>query len=107
MDPVSLVARPVPRDASDTDRRPLAGTARPRRPAGTLALPDAIVLPAGTRRGALRPDSAGDAGPRRLGRAALAGRALPRQAAAVVLAGDARLPRLRRVRGAGPVDPGP
>ena len=57
-----------------------------------LLYPTPVVPPAGAGRGPLRPDPARDARPRRLGRPAPPGPAVPRQAAAAVLAGHAQLP---------------
>src|SRR5439155_21635653 len=70
--------------------------------AGRDPLPEPRVPPARTGRGPIRPDPARDARPRRVGRADAPGRAVPRQAAADVLARRAELPHLRRLAGVGP-----
>src|SRR5688572_33067639 len=65
-----------------------------------------VVLPVRAGRGPICADSARDAGPRRLDRAGAAGRTVPRQAAAFLLAGDAELLDLWRARLGGTVGAG-
>src|SRR4051812_31773800 len=103
--PLPVGPRPVPRSADRTRHRPSPLAAPTDRPAGPVALPDAVVPPAGAGRGAIRPDPQGDARPRRLGGAPPPGPAVPRQASPAVLAGHAQLPGVRRVRGGGAARP--
>src|SRR5207245_393500 len=85
-----VVARPFPRRRRRPDPLPLVRLAPLADLARLAPLPLHVVLPLRAGRGPLRRDPARDAPARRMGGAVSARRTVPRQAAAAVLAGDAR-----------------